>query len=300
MKTLKGKYCLITGAASGIGRALAIGLAKEGMNLFISDIDEDKLSIVQEEIKQIGIDVYSHKCDVSIHEDFIKLKELFYSRYNKLDLLINNAGIGGGGFIESLEIADWKKVIDINLWSVIYSINVFIPEMIKNRSGHIVNVASGLGMIGLPFNIPYVASKFAIVGISEALYSELNDKGISISVICPTSVKTSIINKSVISIPTDIKFDDSQKSREEIITEFKKLYWKEYTKGGFTPKKAVKRYIDGIKNDKLFIFDDTISVPLGLFLKSFSQNIYKLVLRDQYKKHKKIIYSIFKELGIEY
>ena len=107
MKKLHGKNCVITGAASGIGRSLAIGLAKEGMNLFISDIHMERLESVKKEIEALGNKVFMTKCDVTKYEDFVKLADLVNDQLGEIDMLINNAGIGSGAYAETMELEDW-------------------------------------------------------------------------------------------------------------------------------------------------------------------------------------------------
>ncbi|KKN49600.1 hypothetical protein LCGC14_0641080, partial [marine sediment metagenome] len=136
MKELKNKNCLITGAASGIGRSFALALAKEGMNLYITDINVEGLEKVKNEVEELGAKVYSDRCDVSKFEDFEVVAKGFYSKLGDVDLLINNAGIAIAGGLKNLEIEDWKKVLDVNLWSIIYSQKIFIPRMLERGSGH--------------------------------------------------------------------------------------------------------------------------------------------------------------------
>jgi short-subunit dehydrogenase len=298
MPKLRGKNCLITGAASGIGRSLAIGLAKEEMNLFITDIDMDKLENVKEEIKPLGVQVFTAKCDVSKYEDFVKLADKVYEKFEYIDLLINNAGIGGGSFVENLELEDWKKIFDINLWSVIYSLKVFLPKMLDRGEGHIVNTASGAGVVGLPFHLNYVASKFAVCGITEGLYSELRDRGIYTSAICPTVIKSNIIDKTDIKIPPEILKEIDEKELEEKKQLFKESFWRQYSEGGLTPDQAAKKYIKGIKKRKLYIYDKRI-LSIAVFLKSVFQGLYKRVLRKQAKTHGKEIENALEEAGIK-
>ncbi|MHA2087912.1 MAG: SDR family NAD(P)-dependent oxidoreductase, partial [Promethearchaeota archaeon] len=203
MKDLKGKNCFITGAASpkGIGRSLALELAREGMNMFITDIDIESLEQVKKEIKQLGVEVFSSRCDVSKFEDWQRCEEEFRSALGDIDLLVNNAGIAIGGNIVDLKLEDWEKVLGINLWSIIYSLKTFVVRMIEKRSGHIVNVASGAGIFGSPEPIPYVTSKFAVVGLSEALFGSLNIMGINVSIICPWIIATNIWNISELKAP---------------------------------------------------------------------------------------------------
>ncbi|MHA2203710.1 MAG: SDR family NAD(P)-dependent oxidoreductase, partial [Candidatus Hodarchaeales archaeon] len=136
MKEFKGKNGFITGAARGIGRAFALALGKLGMNLFITDVRMEELEIVRKEVEMLGVKVYTSKCNVSLFEDFEIAAAEFEEKLGNIDLLINNAGIGRGDSIENINLAIWKKVIDTNLWSVIYSTKVFLPKMIAKRSGH--------------------------------------------------------------------------------------------------------------------------------------------------------------------
>jgi hypothetical protein len=295
MISLEKKNCLITGAGSGIGRALAIELAKEGMNLFLVDIDLERLEKVRKEAEKYRVKAFIQKCDVSRYEDFKNLASAFFSKYEDLDLLINNAGISGRIAVEDLEIEEWKKIFDVNLWSVIYSLKVFLPKMLENGKGHIVNTSSGSGIIGLPYHLHYTASKFAIVGITEGLYSELSSRGLKFSVICPTVIKTNIIEKSSVRIPPKLLNDETKKIIESNLEIIKKEYRKRYSDKGIDPDKAALKYIEGIKKEKLYIFDKK-SVPIGMFLKAISKKRYKKVLQKQAEKYDNIFKSIIKEL----
>lgn len=253
MKDLKNKNSLITGAASGIGRSFALALAKEGMNLYITDINMEDLEKVKNEVIQLGATVFTNKCDVSKFEDFKTISEEFYSKLGDLDMLINNAGIAIGGGIENLEIEDWEKVLGVNLWSIIYSLKVFVPHMIEKGSGHIVNVSSGSGIFGDFFEpLPYITSKFAVVGLSEALFSRLIDYGINVSVICPTVIKTNIWNAAKIKVPPKLSEDFGKEKIEKIYLELANLIGNT----GMSADRAVKKYIRGIKKNQLYVFDN--------------------------------------------
>ena len=249
MKDLKNKNCFLTGAASGIGRAFAIALAKEGMNLFISDIDVENLEMVKKEIEEMGAKVIIGKCDVSKYEDFEDIAKEFYSKLGDVDLLINNAGIAIGGPIEQLELEDWKAVLDVNLWSIIHSIKVFLPRMLEKKSGHIVNVASGAGVLGSSEPLPYITSKFAVVGISEALYGQLYNRGIRVSVIVPSYIKTNIFLTSKFKWPKKLVEDYGVEKIEEIYN----TYMKDMASKAMLPKRAVRKYIAQIKENRLYL-----------------------------------------------
>jgi len=295
MGKLKDKNCVITGAASGIGRSLAIGLAKEGMNLFLSDIHMERLEQVKEEIEALGSKVHVARCDVTKYEDFVKLADLVREQLGEIDMLINNAGIGSGAYAETMEFEDWKRVLDVNLWSIIYSIKVFLPIMLERGQGHFINTGSGAGIVGQPVHIDYVASKFAVVGISEALFSEIRDKGIHVSVICPTIIKSNIMEGSEVKIPPGLMDTVSEAELPEKEEKFKEEFWKEYSKKGLTPDKAAKKYIKGIKKQKLYIFDKSI-LRVAMFIKASFPSIYKKVLRGQGKEHEEIIETALKNI----
>ena len=295
MGKLKDKNCVITGAASGIGRSLAIGLAKEGMNLFLSDINMERLEDVKEEIEALGSKVHVARCDVTKYEDFVKLADLVREQLGEIDMLINNAGIGSGAYAETMEFEDWKRVLDVNLWSIIYSIKVFLPIMLERGQGHFINTGSGAGIVGQPVHIDYVASKFAVVGISEALFSEIRDKGIHVSVICPTIIKSNIMEGSEVKIPPGLMDTVSEAELPEKEEKFKEEFWKEYSKKGLTPDKAAKKYIKGIKKQKLYIFDKSI-LRVAMFIKASFPSIYKKVLRGQGKEHEEIIETALKNI----
>ena len=298
MKNLKGKNCLLTGAASGIGRSLAILLAKEGMNLFLVDIDINNLEKVKEEINAIDVQVTTGKCDVSKLEDIQNIANEFYSKYENLDLLINNAGVAGGGFILDIPLDEWKKVIDINLWSIIYSINVFLPKMLERGSGHIVNTGSGAGIIGLPYHPHYVASKYAVVGLTEALYSELYASGINFSVICPTRVFTNMAGSSPVTINPKLYSISDKNEIQERFKVFKKIFATRFYEGGIQADIATKRYLKGIKKNKLYIFDIKI-LRVALLVKALAlKRGWKAILKKQSQEDYENIESCLIEAGL--
>jgi short-subunit dehydrogenase len=254
MKDLKGKNCFITGAASskGIGRSLAIELAREGMNMFITDIDMEGLENVKKEIEELGVKVFTGKCDVSKFEDWKKCEEDFRSHLGDIDLLVNNAGIAIGGSILELELEDWEKVLGINLWSIIYSLKTFVPRMMAKRSGHLVNVASGAGILGSSEPLPYVTSKFAIVGMSESLFGSLHGLGINVSIILPWIIATNIWTSSEARVPQKLIEDFGAQKIEEITQKAREGF----IESAVSPDDVAKIYVKEIKEDKLYICDN--------------------------------------------
>ena len=286
MKELRNKNCLITGAASGIGRSFALALAKEGMNLFITDINMEGLEAVKKEVMNFGVNVSIGKCDVRSCPDFEGIASDFSSSLGNVDLLINNAGIAIGGDLLEITIEDWQKVLDVNLWSIINALRVFLPGMIKRRSGHVVNVASAAGVVGLTEPLPYIASKFAVVGLSEALYGQIHRFGVQVSVILPTYVRTNIVRNAEMRFSKEVIDEIGM----EKINEIKEDYDKEFEMKSSSPDRVVKRYIRGIRKDRLYIFDSNAVLPI-MAMKGTSPIEYENFLKkwnlDNYENTKK-------------
>jgi NAD(P)-dependent dehydrogenase (short-subunit alcohol dehydrogenase family) len=206
MKDLRGKNALVTGAASGIGRALSLALAREGMTLFLVDLDTAGMATLATEIEGVGGRAFTARCNVARYDEVLALADDAQARMGPVDLLVNNAGIGGAGLVEELEPEAWQQVFDVNTWSIVYAVRAFLPAMIARGTGHIVNTGSGAGIVGIPYHIQYVVSKFAVVGLTEALYSEIKHAhpGIDISVICPSYLNTRIIDRTDIQLPAKL------------------------------------------------------------------------------------------------
>lgn len=292
LRDFKEKNCFITGAASGMGRAFALALANEGMNLFISDIDMEGLKRVKEEIDEIGVEVHTGKCDVANFSDWEKISEEFFSKLKELDLLINNAGTAIGGDILELELEDWKGVLDINLWSVIHSLKIFLPHMYNKHSGHIVNVASGAGVFGSAEPVPYITSKFAVIGLSEALFGQLYSQNINVSVVIPSYVKTNIFSNAKIKYSKEL----IDKYGEEKLEEIYRSFLDKSIKNAIPPDKAVKRYIRGIKKDQLYVYD--MRAVLGPLSLKANPQLYEKFLINYHENTIKTTKEHFMKFGI--
>lgn len=193
MGKMKDKIAIVTGAGSGIGKALALELLKKGAIVVVTDIHEDRLRQVVSELKQKNVRCSGYKVDHSNYEDVKSFHLKFMSDFPKADILCLNAGIGVGGKIEEMDIEKWEKVMGINFWGVVYMIQLFVKGMIRQKSGGILITASIAGLVGTPGMSAYCASKFGVVGIAESLRAELKNHNIGVTALCPGIIRTNII-----------------------------------------------------------------------------------------------------------
>lgn len=198
MKLLENKVAIITGSGSGIGKAAALLFAKEGAKVIVSDIQEDHGKAVVAEILKNGGDAFFIKADTSKPEDNEALVKGTLSKYGKLDIAVNNAGIGGPiSPTGEYPIDGWQKVIGINLSGVFYGMHFQLPAMEKNGGGSIVNIASILGMAGTSNSPAYVAAKHGVVGLTKATALEYATKNIRVNSIGPGYIKTPLLTNTL-------------------------------------------------------------------------------------------------------
>jgi len=192
MELFKDKIAIVTGAASGIGRAVSEELAKAGAKVIMADINRGLLEETAQSITKAGHYARPVGLDVRDLAAVKKMVDDVVSEHKRLDYIFNNAGIAIMGEARFFEYDDWKKLIDINLYGVVNGIFAAYPIMVKQGFGHIVNTASLAGLIPTPGEVSYVASKYAIVGLSNALRIEGQDLGVKVSAICPGLIDTPI------------------------------------------------------------------------------------------------------------
>jgi len=190
---LDGKLALVTGAASGIGRATAFALARAGADLAVCDLNEAGLAETAAAIGSLGRQTLTRRVDVSRADDVRAFAEQVHARHEAVDILVNNAGVGlGGGFLDT-SLEDWQWVLSINLWGVIHGCHFFVPPMVKRgRGGHVVNVSSAAGIMATAQLSAYSTTKFGVFGLSEALREELHPHGIPVTTVCPGIINTPI------------------------------------------------------------------------------------------------------------
>ena len=190
----KDKVVLITGASSGIGEAAAIEFAKRGSNIVLVGRRKDKLLEVEKKISKNNISTLVCSCDVSEKSQVKEMAKTVLEKFHRIDILVNNAGFAIYGKVSDLEIDEIESQMATNYFGMIYCIKNFLPKMLEQKSGHIVNVASVAGSFGLPGIASYCASKFAMLGFSEGLQYELKDSGVGVTVVSPIMVRTNFFD----------------------------------------------------------------------------------------------------------
>ena len=283
-KYFKNKNAVITGAASGIGQTFALELAKMGTNLVISDINLDRLEDVKKEVEFYKVKVVSKKCNVTKKSDIISLRDTALSKMQDIHFLFSNAGIAAGGHFETFSNETWRNVFNVNVWGMINLVDVFIPKMLEQGFGHVIVTSSIAGIIGVGGLMPYSTSKFANFGFCEALYGEVKDRGIDVSIICPFPIKTNLMKTAKMSFSPDLFNKYSQEQLAKGIEIGKEHYWNEFTKGGYELESAIRIYLKKIAKKKLYISERKITRFL-FFIKGLWPNLYKKFVRKKGSEH---------------
>jgi NAD(P)-dependent dehydrogenase (short-subunit alcohol dehydrogenase family) len=270
MKNLKNKIAGITGAASGIGRALALNLADEGCHLAISDINEAGLKETADMVRSRSknVRVTTHKVDTADREQVRHYAEEVMKIHGAVHIIINNAGVVIAETLEDLSYEDFEWLMGINLWGVVYGSKEFLPYLKQQDSAHIVNISSVNGIFTNPNNGPYCTAKFAIRGFTETLAQELSDTKVKVSCVHPGGIKTNIVNNAKF-----FKSSDTSMAKEEAAAFFNRVI------ANTTADKAAKIIISGIKKDKARIMVGTDAYVMDWLKRLFPVWFQKLVGR---------------------
>jgi NAD(P)-dependent dehydrogenase (short-subunit alcohol dehydrogenase family) len=254
MEDLVGKTAVVTGAASGMGKAFAVRFAKAGMNVVLSDVDEVGVAAVAAEIsanhETAGATVITHRTDVRHLDSVQSLADVALAAFGQVNVLCNNAGVASKFLGGQIDVADWQWVMDVNFWGVVYGHKVFLPHLMEHGDGHIVNTASMAGHF--PSHSPYGASKWAVVGITEGLFHMLADmkSTVGVSCLCPGWVNTSIAD-SVDRRPEDVapgvQLEDSPQD------EARYAFVKELVRNGLSPDFVADQVHDAVLAKQFWI-----------------------------------------------
>lgn len=237
MKLNSQTVAAITGVASGIGRALALRLAREGVALALNDVNEAGLHETGAAVEKLGVACSLHACDVSREEQVNDFAREALARHGRVSLLVNNAGVALAGTVEELSTADIVWLMGINFWGTVYGVKAFLPHLRAEPQAHIVNVSSVFGFIAPPGHAAYVASKFAVRGFTEALRHELAGTNVRVSVVHPGGVRTGIARAARRGLQAPAA------RHEEEVTRFERV-------ARTTPEAAAERIVRGITRDE--------------------------------------------------
>jgi NAD(P)-dependent dehydrogenase (short-subunit alcohol dehydrogenase family) len=259
------KVC-ITGAASGIGRATALALARMGARLFLADINQEGLDetsrMIRVECGDVGL---CKAADISHFEEVKLFADEIHRDFGPMDVLINNAGIALFALVEDMDHAHWQKVINTNLWGPIHGIECFLKEMIRAKKGHLVNISSTAGLTGAPWHAAYATAKWGLVGLSEVLRYDLMQHNINVSVICPGAVNTPMKHSAEI-----LAVDRESGPVQKIIRRFEKH--------AISPERAAEIIIDAIEKNR-FLVITSFDIKALYLLKRYCFPVYHFVLK---------------------
>jgi len=196
MDIFRDKTAIVTGGASGIGKGLCEELGKYGAHVVVADLNGEEARNVAKNLKSSGGRAEAVKLDVTNEEDVRGLVDETAAKSGRLDYIFNNAGIGMGGEVQDMDLDHWKRIVDVNQWGVVYGTLAAYKAMVKQGSGHIVNTASGAGLVPSPLLTAYSMTKHAVVGLSTGLRAEGAELGVKVSVVCPGFIDTPIFDST--------------------------------------------------------------------------------------------------------
>jgi NAD(P)-dependent dehydrogenase (short-subunit alcohol dehydrogenase family) len=241
VEQLRGRVAAVTGAGSGIGRAIAIELARAGTHLALSDVDEVGLAETVAKAEGMGVKVTSARVDVGDREAVHAWADAVADEHGQVNLVFNNAGVALGATVEGVRYEDFHWLMDINFWGVVHGTKAFLPHLRASGDGHIVNISSVFGLLGIPSQSAYNAAKFAVRGFTDALGMELeiDPCGVSATTIHPGGIKTNIARNARMDESVTALADDPERARAD----FERLFMT-------TPDKAARQIIKAVQRNR--------------------------------------------------
>jgi NAD(P)-dependent dehydrogenase (short-subunit alcohol dehydrogenase family) len=250
MSELAGRVAAVTGAASGLGRAMALAFADEGMHVALADVDEKGLEKTQQEISSRRVKTFSMRVDVSQAPEVDAFAERTVAELHGIHVVCNNAGVALSGPVWEATEADWQWILGVNLWGVIHGVRAFVPRLVAQNAGHIVNTASVAGLISPPGMGAYNVTKHAVVALSESLHHDLRERGsaVGVSVLCPAYVPTGIA-ESERNRPRELQ--PTKKSAEAIAKEA--MPKKAVAAGKLSAEQVAQAVVAAVKENRFYI-----------------------------------------------
>lgn len=267
LRTVTGRVCVITGAASGIGRATAYATADRGGRVALTDIAAEGLEETVAEVRRRGGEVvFAEAADISDHEAVEAMAARFHGEHDAADVVMNVAGISAWGTVDRLEHRHWRSMVDVNLMGPIHVIESFVPPMIEaGRGGRLVNVSSAAGLFGFPWHAAYSASKFGLRGVSEVLRFDLRRHGIGVSLVVPGGVDTPLVGTVEIA---GVDRDDPR---------VRKMV-KRFQAHAQTPEHVAEKILEGIERDRYMVYTSR-DIQFGFWVQRKFAWPYELAMR---------------------
>ncbi|MBI2890687.1 MAG: SDR family oxidoreductase [Nitrospirae bacterium] len=241
MKDLRDRVAVVTGAAGGIGRAIALELGRAGCRLVLNDLTESPLDGPAREIRRTGRAVVLAPADLANAAEATGVIRTAMEAFGRIDILINNAGVGVGGRMERIPHEAWEWIMGVNLWAHIHTVRAVLPHFVERGEGHLVHVASAAGLVAMGSMLPYSVTKFAVVGLAEALAQQVRPLGIGVTVVCPANVKTPIAEAS------RCHFGSPEKSDEALDAV------RAFADAGIAPERVARKVVQAIRKDRFFV-----------------------------------------------
>ncbi len=273
MSELRDRVALITGGASGIGRSIAHALRNEGSRVVLADIDEKGLDTVSRELG----DAPRYLLDVADPDAVQAFSQRVEAEVGPVDILVNCAGVAHLAEAQDTSLRDWEKILSVNLWGAIHTINAFLPRMYSQGKGHIVNIASTAGIYPVPQCIAYATSKYGMVGLSETLALEGRALGLRVTIVCPNFTKTPMISGRS---PIEEKFPWMGRYLE-------KLYR--------NPDQVAAGVVKAIKKDRLF-YIDSLPAKLMYFFHKLGRGAF---VKFNSKAYRKFVHLFMPRINLE-
>lgn len=276
MKTFQNKVAAITGAASGIGRALALELAKQQCDLALSDVNEAGLQETAEKARALGVKVTTAVINVADREQMHGWADQVVKDHGKVNLIFNNAGVALGNTVEDAKYEDYEWIMGINLWGVIYGTKAFLPYIKQTGDGHVINVSSIFGLFAQPTQSGYNMTKFAVRGFTESLRQELDLQNCGVSATCvhPGGIKTNIARSARMSNSV-LSLTGGKGSTEKMTQQFEKMFVT-------TPETAANVILNAVKRNarRVLIGNDAKATDL---MQRMLPTIYQKIVTTSFK-----------------
>ena len=233
---LQGRVAVVTGAASGIGRAVAVELAGRGCALALVDVNESGLAETADRVRARGRKASVHVADVSDRARMERLPGEVLAEHGHVHVVVNNAGVSVSGQLADQSLDDFHWIVGINFWGVVYGCKLFLPQLLREDEGHLVNISSLFGLVGVPTQVSYNATKYAVRGISEALVSELSGTRVRVTCVHPGGIRTNIVRAARASTAKDV---EDNRNTAELFERF-----------AMAPEKAARKIVRAIERNQ--------------------------------------------------